>query len=279
MKNIHSILTQFFLHFLNNQLKHSLDIMFFSQVKAYNPSFPFSFSNESNKNEPLQKSYTIKIVVCGQPLVGKTSLLKRLTKKTFNPNEPSTVGSEYIHFDYNMPENNQEIHLQIWDTAGEEKYRSLAPLYFRNSNGALLVFDQTSRNTFESLNDWVNIYKESNGDDALFFVIANKSDLINENMKSTKIKFESIENENLNTNRKSLWNEDSFTDEAFKWAESRGYPFFETSAKTGEGVENLLLAIICSFIEKMNVTKKKHFTFKKINVASKETNYQEKCSC
>lgn len=253
--------------------------MFQSQSKTVDPFFPSS-TNETNKKETIQQSYTIKIVVCGQPLVGKTSLLKRLTKKTFNPNEPSTVGSEYIHFDYSLPENNQEVHLQIWDTAGEEKYRSLAPLYFRNSNGALLVFDQTSRETFESLNDWIDIYKESNGDDALFFVIGNKSDLIEEKSKfEENSKIECVQffsNENNYNNRKSL---DAFTNEAFSWAESRGYPFFETSAKTGEGVENLLLSIASSFIEKMNTTKKKHFVFKKLNAKEIETTYREKCSC
>lgn len=249
-----------------------------TKTLAHDSSFLNKSSNKNLQSETSQLSYTIKIVVCGQPLVGKTSLLKRITKKSFNPNEPSTIGSEYIHFDYTTPDNNQEIHLQIWDTAGEEKYRSLAPLYFRNSNGALLVFDQTSRNTFESLNEWVDIYKESNGDDALFFVIANKSDLIQNQTQNRSVNFQLSENDCLN-NEKSYLNYESFNEEALNWASSRGYPFFETSAKTGEGVENLLWSIATSYIEKISTTNKKHFTFKRLISKDQNASYKEKCSC
>ena len=243
----------------------------------------FSYSNSASKTgvgneQSLQQSYTIRIVTCGQPLVGKTSLLKRLTKKSFNPNEPSTIGSEYIHFDYSNPEGNQKLHLQIWDTAGEEKYRSLAPLYFRNSNGALLVYDQTSRNTFDSLNDWVEIYKDSNGDDALFFVIANKSDLVEEESHTRKVQFNFTQTGNINDNRKNSLNQDSFLDEAFNWAQSRGYPFFETSAKTGECIENLISSIDKSFIEKMENAHKKHFCRNKF-ISLNNDKDQGKCSC
>ncbi|OHS98695.1 Ras-related protein Rab-6B [Tritrichomonas foetus] len=180
--------------------------------------------------ESRKPDYLCRIVTCGEPSVGKTAILKRMLKGTFNQNEPPTIGSEYLHLD--MLSQDKNVELQIWDTAGEERFRSLVPLYFRNSTGALLVFDQTSRHSFEQLDAWVDLYQQTNGDDALFFVVANKCDLTDSEM-------------------------DQIKEEAYLWANHRGYPIYETSAKTGEGIDGLMSDISRRFIEKMeNISKK-----------------------
>lgn len=168
---------------------------------------------------------TCRIVTCGEASVGKTALLKRITLNRFNSNEPATVGSDYYHYDTEVE--GRHIEIQIWDTAGEERFRSVVPIYFRNSTGAVLVFDQTRKETFERLTDWIRLYKETNGEEALFFVAANKSDLMREEGSSP------------------------FFEDVYDWASHEGYPVYQTSAKTGEGVALMVDEIIRKVSETM----------------------------
>lgn len=172
-----------------------------------------------------QAGMTCRIVTCGEASVGKTALLKRITLNRFNSNEPATIGSDYYHYDTEVE--GRHIEIQIWDTAGEERFRSVVPIYFRNSTGAVLVFDQTRKETFERLTDWVRLYKETNGEEALFFVAANKSDLMREEGSST------------------------FFEDVYDWASHEGYPVYQTSAKTGEGVALMVDEIIRKVSETM----------------------------
>ena len=176
----------------------------------------------------MSEGVTCRIVTCGEPSVGKTALLKRITSNRFNVNEPPTVGSDYYHYDADV--DGQHIEIQIWDTAGEERFRSVVPLYFRNSAGAVLVFDQTRKETFERLTDWVRLYKETTGDSALFFVAANKSDLVKGASGS------------------------EFFEEVYSWASGEGYPVYQTSAKTGEGVRLMVDDIIHKMSEVTKAT-------------------------
>lgn len=258
-----------------------------SSVKlAKTQSAPISSPNLSKSSSPQSfngdqsvKPYQVRMVTCGEPSVGKTSILKRINTKRFNPNEPPTVGAEYIHSDFPIQGTNQTMQLQIWDTAGEENYRSLVPLYFKNSNGALLVFDQTSRRSFQSLQYWIELYKESNADDPIFFVVANKSDLLDNQTDNLKPRVSFSSSQYCNDDDE-VENGSNLKDEALYWATSQGYPMYETSAKTGEGLENLMNDIIRTFSKKvseMDKVKKNHRILK--FPKNEESGGEKKCSC
>ena len=156
-------------------------------------------------------SAPLRVVTIGDASVGKTSLTSRLVDKTFNQFEPSTVGANYQT--HTVSANGEFIVLQIWDTAGQEKFKSLSPIYFRNALAAVVVFSLVNRRSFEKLNDWIKSFKDVAGEQALVYIAANKKDLV----EDYEISIE----------------------EAKEWAESQGFKFFATSAKTGENVNEL----------------------------------------
>ena len=157
----------------------------------------------------------LRIVTIGDESVGKTSLTSRLVDKTFNQYEPSTVGANYQT--HTVSANGQFIVLQVWDTAGQEKFKSLSPIYFRNALAAVVVFSLVNRRSFEKLSDWASSFREVAGQQALVYIVANKLDLSDQ--YEVQI------------------------DEGREWAENHGFKFFATSAKTGENVNKLFTEI------------------------------------
>jgi small GTP-binding protein len=151
--------------------------------------------------------YQGRVVVIGNSSVGKTSLLNRLIDQRFNEAEPNTIGANYQLYSDEVQGVKMEI--QIWDTAGQEKFRSLGPIYFRNSSGAVVVFDVTNRSSFDSLDEWVSMFTDVAGNGALVILIGNKCDSPERSISEQ---------------------------EAAQWALSQGFPLFFTSAKTGSGV-------------------------------------------
>ena len=150
-------------------------------------------------------------VTIGDTSVGKTSITNRLIENTFNQYEPSTIGANYQP--YISVVNDQKVEIQIWDTAGQEKFKSLAPIYFRNASAAIAVFSVTSRKSFEGLEKWIESFIETAGSTAMVFIAANKIDCTDE----IEVPIE----------------------EARNYAEERSYKFFVTSAKTGDGIKEL----------------------------------------
>jgi small GTP-binding protein len=116
-----------------------------------------------------------RVVIIGDAAVGKTSLLNRFVDNTFNPNELSTVGANYQLIARRI--NGKKLQIQLWDTAGQEKFRSLAPIYFRNAIGVIAVFSLTSQASYDHLEDWLNMFTEIAGDDTVISIVGNKSDL------------------------------------------------------------------------------------------------------
>jgi small GTP-binding protein len=152
-----------------------------------------------------------RVVAIGDSSVGKTSLISRLMEEHFDPCEHPTVGANwqlYVH-DFNC----ERVELQIWDTAGQEKFRSLGPLYYRSASGAIAVFDVTCRSSFENLEGWINNFTEVAGCNGVIVIAANKSDYEEARQISMR--------------------------ESQEWARQRGYMIYETSAKTGENVRQL----------------------------------------
>jgi len=99
---------------------------------------------------------TLKVIVIGDSCVGKSSLMRRVTDNTFNNEFSSTIGVDFKSISINI--NDYNIKLQVWDTAGQEKFKNIIPIYFRGSAAALICFDITSRKSFENLDEWIEIF-------------------------------------------------------------------------------------------------------------------------
>lgn len=122
-----------------------------------------------------KNNLTAKILILGDSSVGKSSLLMRFTEGVFSANLATTVGIDYKLKKVKLED--LEIKLQIWDTAGQEKYRALAQNYYKNSMGVLLVFDLTDANSFENVRNWVRQIKNHAGENICKLLIANKADM------------------------------------------------------------------------------------------------------
>ena len=113
--------------------------------------------------EPLK----FKVVLIGESGVGKTSILLRYISNEFNSQQFSTLGLSYVNYvdKIILIDNNKKIKLEIWDTAGQEKFRALAKAYYRNIDVGILVYDVTNKTSFEEIkNYWIKDIKEDNDD-------------------------------------------------------------------------------------------------------------------
>ena len=123
----------------------------------------------------VEYKYNFKFIVIGASGVGKTSLLSRLIDGQFSPENQSTIGVEYLSTVIEVDGN--PVKLQIWDTAGQEKFRSIAKSYFRHAVGVILVYDITSRQSFDDLSFWLNDVHSLCDPNAAVTLIGNKLDL------------------------------------------------------------------------------------------------------
>jgi len=125
------------------------------------------------KNLPYK--YLFKYIIVGDTAVGKSCLLLQFTDKRFQPVHDLTIGVEFgsrmITID------GSQVKLQIWDTAGQEKFRSITRSYYRGTTGALLVYDITRRETFEHLTEWLEDCRKYSNPNIVIMLIGNKSDL------------------------------------------------------------------------------------------------------
>ena len=118
-----------------------------------------------------------KVVLVGETGVGKTNLITRYIYNTFDQNQVSTVSATYAKKTIKRNDGN-EIILQIWDTAGQESYRGLTQLFYRNAAGIIIVYDITRKNTFEEIkNYWLKQVKENASKEAKIAIVGNKNDL------------------------------------------------------------------------------------------------------
>ncbi|OCT74757.1 hypothetical protein XELAEV_18033744mg [Xenopus laevis] len=155
--------------------------------------------------------------------VGKSCLLLQFTDKRFQPVHDLTIGVEFgarmITID------GKQIKLQIWDTAGQESFRSITRSYYRGAAGALLVYDITRRDTFNHLTTWLEDARQHSNSNMVIMLIANKSDL---------------------ESRREVKKEEG---EAF--AREHGLVFMETSAKTASNVEEAFINTAKEIYEKI----------------------------
>lgn len=175
--------------------------------------------------------HTYRVIVIGSAAVGKTSILNKFIRGTFDPDESETVGAFYDS--YSDVYENQVVEIQIWDTAGQEQFQDLGPMYYRGAAGAILVFDLTKRDTFTALDKWLERFRSVCGDDSVLVVVGNKSDL---------------------TDRAVL------IPEAKKWAEDHGCSYIEASAKNGQGITSIFSELIANLV-RSNQNQTEHIAF------------------
>ena len=143
----------------------------------------------------------------GSSAVGKTSIVVRYSQNVFSGTQESTIGAAFVSRDVDTA--NGTVLLHIWDTAGQELYRSLVPRYSHGASAIIIVFDVTDEDSFKAAKDWLQEARETNGDKLVWVLVGNKCDL--------KPGFDLAKAENF--------------------AQENGMFYIETSAKTGENVE------------------------------------------
>ena len=125
----------------------------------------------------MNDSVNIKLLLLGDPSVGKTTFLKKYIENKYLSNYELTIGVDYAFKKLIL--NNKNVNLQIWDTAGQESFRSITTSYFRSSHCALIFFDVCNIDSYNNIEYWVNTYlNSSNNDRNSILLIGNKSDSI-----------------------------------------------------------------------------------------------------
>ena len=128
-----------------------------------------------NKDEQDKNALSFKIIVIGDPGVGKSCLIGRAIKDVFNAEYSSTIGFEFLTF--NVTVQNKSIKLQIWDTCGQEIYKSLISNFYRNSALAMLVYSIDNKKSFMDINKWLKEIRIQSSPDIKIVLIGNKADL------------------------------------------------------------------------------------------------------
>ena len=119
------------------------------------------------------KTYTFKLVLMGESGVGKSSIALRMVSDTFNVNTEATIGASFFSKIINTED--ESLHFKIWDTAGQEKYHCLVPMYYRGSDAALVVYDITDDTSYKQAKRHVKELKE-NSEVKVIALIGNKCD-------------------------------------------------------------------------------------------------------
>ena len=130
-------------------------------------------------NNTNEENYEVmfKVVLIGDMKVGKTNIVSRYIKNEFNKDSMSTIGVEFGSKELVIEGHNVKV--QIWDTAGQEKYKSITNAYYKGAKGAFVVYDITNKNSFENADNWLNNLRASADKKCSIILIGNKSDLEN----------------------------------------------------------------------------------------------------
>ena len=126
----------------------------------------------------MSEPEAIKVVLLGEPGVGKTSIISQFTAHKFDPHKETSLSAQFISKTVDFPDLGQSIKFDIWDTVGQEKYRSLAKIFYKDAKVIVFVYDITREFTFESIkNYWYEETKANADGSPIFAVVANKIDL------------------------------------------------------------------------------------------------------
>ena len=147
-----------------------------------------------------------KVLLLGDSTVGKTCFLIKYTDKTFQDVHMATIGLDYRLKNMTL-KSGKNVKLQIWDTAGQDRFRAITKNYYKGANGIILIYDVTNPQTFDNVKGWISQIREEANQNVLIYIVGNKIDMKEER----KIK----------------------TEDGEKLAGDYGFPFVETSAKEG----------------------------------------------
>ena len=172
--------------------------------------------------ENKQKQTLYKILLLGDSSVGKTCFLMRYVNNTFQDVHMSTIGLDYKLKSVQLDDGNI-IKIQIWDTAGQDRFRSITKNYYKGAHGIILIYDITTKQTFQNIKNWITTIKEEVSDKVKIVLVGNKID-DEENRKVS-------------------------TDEGEKMAKEYKLDFHETSAKTGINIDNTFKEIAQQIFE------------------------------
>jgi small GTP-binding protein len=165
--------------------------------------------------------YSVKTIIVGDSSVGKTCLLQRYVRDRFEPESQPTLGVEFMSRIEKL--GSKRIELQLWDTAGQELFRSVTRCYYRGAIGAFIVFDIASSSSFDSVPRWFHDILESANSEIVLVLLGNKSDLT----ASRQIQKSSAE----------------------EFANKNKMTYFETSGRTGENVAEAMRFMLEKTVE------------------------------
>ena len=183
---------------------------------------------EVQNSDPGDSDLCFKLIIIGDSSVGKSCLALKATKGTFESLYTPTVGFEFLTFQLKIEDSN--VKLQIWDTCGQEVYRSLIGSFYRNSSLAIIVYSIDNENSFNNIESWLNELKTKGNPDINVFLVGNKVDLEDKRVVSKEMANDVCDVNNIKF-------------------------FMETSAKTGFNVKNI-------FIEAAKVLYEQHIKMK-----------------
>jgi small GTP-binding protein len=168
-----------------------------------------------------------KVVILGHTGVGETSMLNQFVRGSFTGNTTATIGAAFMK--KTIVHDGWNIILQIWDTAGQERFRSMAPMYYRGAHAAVLVFDITSADTLDKVGGWADELSGHGNHDMVLVLAANKCDLREPNGTNAPTQLQIA---------------------AQQYARSTNTSYFETSAKTGAGIEEMFQYIAAELLKR-----------------------------
>lgn len=161
------------------------------------------------------EEFVFKLVLLGDMGTGKSSLVMRFVRGEFHEHSESTIGAAFLSKSCEV--DRAPTRIEIWDTAGQERYRSLAPMYYRGSQAAIVVFDITSKESFEGAKRWARDLQRSSEPGLVIALAGNKADL--EHVRKVD------------------------AGEAESWARETGLIYYETSARSGAQVSDLFMEV------------------------------------
>jgi len=210
--------------------------------------------SKEHKNSLNMQTYNLKIIVIGDIAVGKTSLIRRYIDNTFSDDYKASISCENKNKKVDI-DGETVADMQIWDTAGEEKFMSITRQYYTNSHGALVIYDLTNKDSFIKMSKWIKDLKDNAPENITIMIVGNKSDLTNKKVN--------LENELKNYKEK--------------------YEHFEVSAKTGTNVSLAFEKLAFKIIEKIRDENKKGSEKVEVESVALKANMgnkkKKKCQC
>ncbi|XP_064598315.1 ras-related protein Rab-5A-like [Liolophura sinensis] len=178
----------------------------------------------------IQQIYKLKVVIVGPISVGKTSLAVRFAKNTYEDIYNQTIGASFIS--RSMDVGNRTFMFQLWDTAGQERYHCLVPMYLRDSHIALVLYDITDMTSFGLVTLYLDLLQKNAPERVVIVLVGNKEDRASDRVVTTKM--------------------------GRDFAQTNKLLFMETSAKTGQNVDDVF--ILASKNLPNEISSRRHFT-------------------